>query len=299
MFREYDLCNLCPRECNVNRNEEKKGWCNQTSTLRVARASLHMWEEPTISGEKGSGTVFFSGCSLKCIYCQNYKISRENVGKEITVDRLAEIFIELQGKGAHNINLVTADHFAPHICKSLEIAREKGLRVPVILNSSGYIKTKTLKLLEQYIDIYLVDCKYFFSESAKKYSQAENYCVEALDAIEEMVRQKPGLMVDEGGILQKGVVIRILCLPGHTEETKRIIENLYKKYGETVCYSIMSQYTPTKNTENISPLNRKLNKREYDDVIDFCIALGMENAFVQEGESASESFIPEFDTDGL
>ncbi len=299
LFSEYNACNLCPRECNVNRNKNEKGWCNQTSTLRLARASLHMWEEPPISGIRGSGTVFFTGCSLKCIYCQNYKISSENEGKEITPERLSEIFLELQEKGAHNINLVTADHFAPHICHAIKNAKEMGLTIPVVLNSSGYIKVKTIKMLERYIDIYLVDCKYFLNETAKKYSRAENYCDAAESAIKEMVNQKPKLIFDEYGMLQKGVVIRILCLPHHTEETKEIIKSLYERYGESVCYSIMSQYTPTENTKNIPPLDRKLSQREYDEIVDFCIDLGMENAFVQEGESASESFIPEFDAEGL
>ena len=258
-----------------------------------------MWEEPPISGERGSGTVFFTGCSLKCIYCQNYKISSENLGKEITVERLSKIFSELQEKGAHNINLVTAEHFAPHICEAIKTARKNGLSIPVILNSSGYINIRTLKMLENYIDIYLVDCKYFFSETAKKYSQAENYCEVAKNAISEMVNQKAKMIYDGDGMLKKGVVIRVLCLPGHIEETKEIIKSLYEKYGESVCYSIMSQYTPTKNTQNIPPLNRKLRESEYDEIVDFCIDLGMENVFVQERESACESFIPEFSGEGV
>lgn len=299
MFSEYSECTLCPRGCKVNRNKSETGWCGQTSSLRLSRAALHLWEEPPISGEQGSGTVFFAGCSLRCIYCQNYKISSGNEGVNVPPERLAEIFIELQDKGAHNINLVTADHFAPHICYGVKLAKCRGLSIPVILNSSGYITVQTLEMLEKYIDIYLVDFKYSNSETAKLYSFAEDYSEFTEKAVEEMVRQQPELIYSSEGMLEKGVVIRILCLPGHADESKEIIKKLYEKYGESVCYSIMSQFTPTENTKNISPLNRKLSQREYDEIIDFCIELGMENAFIQDGESAQESFIPEFNGEGI
>lgn len=299
MFSDYDKCMLCPRRCQVNRNNGETGICGQTNIIKAARASLHFWEEPVISGKNGSGTVFFSGCSLNCIYCQNYRLSKENRGIEISQERLAQVFLELEDKGAHNINLVTAEHFAPSICVALCIAKEKGLKIPIILNSSGYTSISTLKKLKKYIDIYLVDFKYYADDIARKLSNVNDYYAVADKAIEEMVRQQPKLIYDEDGMLKKGVIVRHLCLPGNVKDSKIILKKLFEKYGNNICYSIMSQFTPTDNTKNFPPLNRKLKDREYEEVIDFCIALGMDNAFIQEGDSASESFIPEFDGEGI
>lgn len=299
MFSDYDKCMLCPRRCQVNRNNGETGICGQTNIIKAARASLHFWEEPVISGKNGSGTVFFSGCSLNCIYCQNYQLSKENRGIEISEERLAQVFFELEDKGAHNINLVTAEHFAPSICAALSIAKEKGLKIPIVLNSSGYTSISTLKKLKKYIDIYLVDFKYYADDIARKLSNVNDYYAVADKAIEEMVRQQPELIYDEDGMLKKGVIVRHLCLPGNVKDSKIILKNLFEKYGNNICYSIMSQFTPTDNTKNFLPLNRKLKDREYEEVIDFCIALGMDNAFIQEGDSASESFIPEFDGEGI
>lgn len=299
MFSDYDKCMLCPRRCQVNRNNGETGVCGQTNKIKAARASLHFWEEPVISGKNGSGTVFFSGCSLNCIYCQNYQLSKENRGIEISEERLAQVFLELEDKGAHNINLVTAEHFAPSICAALSIAKEKGLKIPIVLNSSGYTSSSTLKKFKKYIDIYLVDFKYYADDIAGKLSNVNDYYAVADKAIEEMVRQQPKLIYDENGMLKKGVIVRHLCLPGNVKDSKIILKKLFEKYGNNICYSIMSQFTPTENTKNFPPLNRKLKDREYEEVIDFCIALGMDNAFIQEGDSASESFIPEFDGEGI
>lgn len=299
MFKEYDNCKLCPRSCSVNRNNKKTGVCGQTSGIKAAKAYLHEWEEPVISGENGSGTVFFSGCNLNCVYCQNYQLSREYKGVEVSAERLSQIFLELQQKGAHNINLVTAEHFAPSICVAISMAKDKGLNVPVILNSSGYTSLETLNILRDYIDIYLVDFKYYSDKIAQKYSNVKDYYAVADKAVEEMVNQQPELIYGEDGLLKKGVIVRHLCLPENTDDSKIILKKLFEKYGNDICYSLMSQFTPTEYTKNLSPLNRKLRESEYEEIIEYCIGLGMENAFIQEGESASESFIPEFNGEGI
>ncbi|MGB4608018.1 MAG: radical SAM protein, partial [Sedimentibacter sp.] len=251
-----------------------------------------MWEEPCISGEEGSGTVFFSGCSLGCVYCQNYSISRGLAGKIISIERLAEIFLELQAKGANNINLVTPGHYAPHIIEALNISRKKGLIIPIVYNSSGYEKAETLKLLEGYIDIYLPDFKYMSDEPAEKYSNCKDYSRVAAKALEEMVRQVKETKFDGRGIMQKGVIVRHLALPGYLEDSKRIIKYLHETYGNKIYISIMNQYTPIKKNKVYPELNRKISKIEYEDLVDYAIKIGIENGFIQEGETALESFIP-------
>lgn len=298
-YNEYEKCDLCPRKCGVNRNKDEKGFCNQTAQLKVGRASLHMWEEPCISGKNGSGTVFFSGCSLRCCYCQNFHLSRGEEGVVITSENLCSTFLNLQKQGAHNINLVTGEHFAPHIKTAIEKAREEGLKIPVILNSSGYISLRTLELFKEVIDIYLVDFKYMNPETAKKYSLAKDYpsvCIEALDKMYSFVG-KP--QYDKDGILQKGVVVRHLCLPHSEEDSKKIISYVFEKYGEDVILSIMSQYTPFGECEKYPELTRKLTSKEYDEIVDFCLEKGVKNAFIQGDEAASESFIPSFDGEGV
>lgn len=285
-------CTLCPRECHVDRTAGKKGYCKASGELAVARAALHMWEEPCISGEEGSGTVFFSGCSLGCVYCQNYSISRGLAGKIISIERLAEIFLELQAKGANNINLVTPGHYAPHIIEALNISRKKGLIIPIVYNSSGYEKAETLKLLEGYIDIYLPDFKYMSDEPAEKYSNCKDYSRVAAKALEEMVRQVKETKFDGRGIMQKGVIVRHLALPGYLEDSKRIIKYLHETYGNKIYISIMNQYTPIKKNKIYPELNRKISKIEYEDLVDYAIKIGIENGFIQEGETALESFIP-------
>lgn len=292
-------CTLCPRECHVDRTVGKKGYCKVAGDLVVARAALHMWEEPCISGEEGSGTVFFSGCPLGCVYCQNINISKGLAGKIITVERLAEIFLELQDKKANNINLVTPSHYVPHIIEALDISRRKGLTIPIVYNCSGYEKVETLKLLEGYVDVYLPDLKYMSNEPAKKYSKCGNYFDVASKAIEEMIRQVKEPKFDERGIMQKGVIVRHLTLPGYLEDAKRIIKYLYETYGDKIYISIMNQYTPMAENLVYPELNRKITEKEYDELVDYAIEIGVENGFIQEGETASESFIPEFNGEGV
>jgi len=292
-------CMLCPRECHVDRTAGKKGYCKATDELVVARAALHMWEEPCISGKEGSGTVFFSGCALGCVYCQNSNISKGLAGKVITIERLAEIFLELQGKGANNINLVTPSHFVPHIIGALDIARKKGLALPVVYNCSGYEKVETLKLLEGYVDIYLPDFKYMSAEPAMKYSKCRNYFTVAAAAIREMVRQVNEAAFDNRGIMQRGVIVRHLTLPGYLEDSKRIIKYLYETYGDRIYISIMNQYTPMARNMAYPELNRRITEEEYEELVDYAIEIGLEQGFVQEGEAALESFIPEFNGEGV
>ena len=292
------LCNICPRNCSTDRSKNV-GYCKMTDTLKVSRAALHFWEEPCISGENGSGTVFFSGCNMGCVYCQNQDISHEGFGREITVERLAEIFLELQGKKAHNINLVTPTHFVPHIVTAVETSRKNGLAIPIVYNTSGYEKVQNIRALKDTVDVFLPDFKYLDSETAQKYSFCSDYPQVVKAAIAQMVKQTGPCVFDDDGMIQKGVVVRVLVLPNHTEEAKRIIEYLYSTYGDDIFISIMSQYTPCTDLHKYPEINRRLTQQEYDEVIDFAVELGLENGFVQEGESASESFIPPFNLEGV
>lgn len=293
------LCKLCPRECNVDRGLDKTGFCKVPNHIKVARAALHFWEEPCISGDEGSGTVFFSGCNLRCVYCQNRKIAEGVYGKNITVDRLAAIFLELQEKGANNINLVTPSHYVLQIIKALEMAKEQGLTLPVVYNSSAYEKVETLKLLEGYVDVYLPDFKYMDRRLSGKYSKAEDYSVVAKRAIFEMVRQVGAPCFDDRGILQKGVIVRHLVLPGYTQDSKKIIKYLYDTYGNGIFISILSQFTPLSYLSEYPELNRKITEEEYEDVVDYAIEIGVDNGFIQEGDVAEESFIPDFEGQGV
>lgn len=292
------VCNICPRNCNVDRNV-KTGFCSMADTVKISRAALHMWEEPCISGEKGSGTVFFSGCNMKCVFCQNKEISAGGFGKEITVERLADIFLELQGKGAHNINLVTPTHYTLQIIDAVKLAKKKGLKVPIVYNTGSYEKVETIKLLEGIVDIWLPDFKYMDNSVAGKYSKASDYVGCATTAIDEMVRQQPECVFNEDGIIQKGVIVRHLVLPGQIQGAKDAVEYLYNKHGDKIFISIMSQYTPCTDLSAYPEINRKLTQREYNDVVDYAVEIGVENGFLQEGESASESFIPPFDLEGV
>ena len=296
MKNRYKSCTLCARLCGVNREIGELGACKSSDKIKVARAALHFWEEPIISGDCGSGTIFFSACSLSCVYCQNSKISHGGLGKEITVERLAEIMLELQNKGAHNINLVTPTHFAPSIKEALIIAKGRGLSVPIVYNTSSFDTVETLKSLEDVVDIYLADFKYFRKESAKKYSKAENYPEAALLALDEMYRQKKKAEIS-AGLMKTGIVIRILLLPRHVAEAKLILSKLYKRYGDDVYYSLMNQYTPNESAPY--PINRTVTAEEYRSFLSYAERLGIKNAFCQEGGTASESFIPEFDNEGV
>ncbi len=292
------ICNICPRNCNIDRSE-KNGYCGMTDTVKISRAALHMWEEPCISGEKGSGTVFFSGCNMKCVFCQNKDISTDGFGKEITIGRLAEIFLELQYKGALNINLVTPTHYILQIIDAVKIARSNGLKLPIVYNTSSYEKVETIKMLEDIVDIWLPDFKYMDNTAAQRYSKAPDYVENAKAAIAEMVRQQPECVFDEDGIIQKGVIVRHLVLPGQTQRAKDAVQYLYDCYGDSIFISIMSQYTPCTDLGDYPEINRKLTTEEYDDVVDFAVEIGVENGFLQEGESASESFIPPFNLEGV
>lgn len=286
-------CNICPRNCNVDRLNGQIGYCGMDNTIKVARASLHMWEEPCLSGKNGSGTVFFSGCSLKCVYCQNRSIAVKNLGMEVNIEQLSEVFLLLQEKKANNINLVTPTHYIHQIVKAIELAKNRGLSIPFVYNTGGYEKVENLKLLDGLIDIYLPDLKYKNEDLALRYSNAPGYFEIADKAIEEMVRQVKNT-VFEDSIMKKGVIVRHMILPGNTKDSKDIICHLYNKYGNEIFISIMSQYTPFGNLDNYLEINRKITKREYDKVVNFAIQLGVENAFIQYGEVADESFIPDF-----
>ena len=258
-----------------------------------------MWEEPCISGDDGSGTIFFGGCNLGCIYCQNAEIRDGKVGREISVERLSEIFFELKEKGANNINLVTPTHFVPHIINALDIAKSQNFNLPVVYNTSGYEKVETLKMLNGYVDVYLPDFKYYNSKSAKEYSNAPDYTNYVKPAIAEMLRQVGAPRFDDRGIMQKGVIVRHLLLPNHLEEARQIIKYLYDTYKNNIFISIMNQYTPMPQVESHPVLNQKVTDEEYENLIDYSVDIGVENGFVQEGETAKESFIPSFNCEGV
>ena len=293
------ICNLCPRECNVDRGLGKTGFCKVPNQIKVARAGLHFWEEGCISGSEGSGTVFFSGCNLRCVYCQNRKIAEDVYGKEITVDRLTAIFLELEKRGANNINLVTPSHYVLQIIEALKLAKQQGLTVPVVYNSSAYEKVETLKLLDGYVDVYLPDFKYMDDEIGKKYSNAPDYSQVAKAAIAEMVRQVGTPCFDDREIMKKGVIVRHLVLPGFIDDSKKIIKYLYDTYGNDIYISILSQFTPLSYLKEYPEIDRKITEAEYDEVVDYAIEIGVENGFIQEGDVALESFIPDFDGQGV
>ena len=324
-------CTLCPRSCHVNRLAGQKGYCGQTAQIRAARAALHYWEEPCISGRAGSGAVFFSGCPMRCIFCQNYEIAVGDTGKEISWQRLAEIFIGLQQKGANNINLVTPTHFVPLIVPALEKAKQDGLTIPVVYNTSSYEKVETLRMLDGLVDIYLPDLKYFSPEISKMLSHAPDYFSVACEAIGEMVRQvgKPVFEASDGRLLnaeemnaaceaededadflmKKGVIVRHLALPGQEADSASVLKYLIETWGKDIYISIMNQYTPMpgikKRLERLDSaavafdLQRRLTEEEYEVLIDYALDLGIENGFLQDGETARESFIPAFDGEGL
>ena len=295
-------CDLCPRKCLVDRKKGEKGICGQTENLKVARAALHFWEEPCISGDAGSGTVFFSGCPLHCAFCQNENIANGTVGKEISLERLVDIFLELQEKRANNINLVTPGHFVPQIVKALDQARKEGLTLPVVYNTSSYETVDTIKMLEGYVDIYLPDFKYMSQVLSKKYSHAPDYAEVAKAAIAEMVRQTGKAVFvngDEDNLILRGTIVRHLTLPGCMEDSMQILKYLHETYGDMIYISIMNQFTPLSNLEKYPELNRRITDEEYETLVDYAIDIGIENGFIQEGDTAEESFIPAFDCEGV
>ena len=294
-----DACMLCPRMCGVDRESGEKGYCGMDRKLRAARAALHMWEEPCISGTRGSGAVFFSGCSLRCIFCQNYEIAQGNCAREISGDRLSEIFLELQEQGAANINLVTATHFAPAVIGALKKAKTQGMYLPVIYNSSGYERVETVQMLEEVVDVWLPDFKYMDPELAFACSKAKDYPEVAVAAIREMMLAGGRCEYDDNGYIQKGVIVRHLILPGHTKNSIAVLDELYETYGKDLTISLMNQYTTLPQVRDNPDLNRRVTKREYEKVLNHALDLGITQGFFQEGGTAKESFIPLFDYEGL
>lgn len=279
--------------CNVDR-DVRHGVCGSPNKILITRSALHFWEEPCLSGKEGSGTVFFSGCNLHCVYCQNRDISRAAVGREVNTEELCEEFIKLQNMGANNINLVTPSHYYLQIKEALKQAKSK-LHIPIVSNTSSYDSVAAIKEMEGLVDIWLADYKYDNPEVAQRYSKAKDYPEVARAAISEMVRQVGDPEFDERGMMKKGVIVRQLLLPGHVKESKSCVKYLYETYGNKIFISLMSQYTPIDIPEEYSEINRKCTKREYERLIDYALELGVENAFIQEGDVAKESFIPEFD----
>ena len=294
-----EKCSLCPRMCGTDRAAGQKGFCGGGNLVRVARAALHYWEEPCISGESGSGTVFFSGCTMRCVFCQNKEISRGEAGKEITVDRLAEIYLELAAKGANNINLVTPMHYAPQITAALDIARKNGLTLPIVWNTGGWERRESIAAVRDYADIWLSDFKYFDSSLGESLSKAPNYFSVAAAALDQMVKQTCKPVFDENDMMRRGVIVRHLMLPGHLDDTKNVLRFLYENYGDSIWISIMNQYTPMCSDPRFPELSRTVSDEEYNEAIDFACELGIENAFVQEGGTVGESFIPPFDLSGV
>ena len=295
----YSDCTLCPRNCHADRVSGHAGFCGMGASLKAAKAYLHMWEEPCITGENGSGTVFFSGCNLKCIYCQNSAISQTDFGKEITSGSLARTFLYLQEKKASNINLVTGVCFIPHIINAVLTAKEMGLTIPVLYNSSGYESAETIRLLDGLIDIYMPDFKYMSDETARMYSLAPDYPDIAKKTIAEMFSQTGPASFDEKGMMKKGVIVRHLVLPGAVSESKKILRYLHDTYGNDIYISIMNQYTPMPSVSDHPLLSRKVSDEEYGRVLDFADKIGIENGFTQSGEAAEESFVPDWNLEGI
>ncbi|MBQ8636972.1 MAG: radical SAM protein [Clostridia bacterium] len=286
-------CELCPRKCGINRTKGEVGFCGASEDAVIGLYSLHKWEEPCISGKNGSGTVFFSHCTMKCVFCQNYSISTEHHGRTVTADDLCDIFLKLQDMGAHNINLVTPTHFLATIIPALEMAKSRGLLIPVIYNCGGYESIDTLSMLSGLVDIYMPDFKYWREEYATAYSNAPDYRETAKNALAEMFRQA-GSAQFENGLMIRGMLVRHLLLPGLLYDAKKIIDYLYTEYKDDIYISIMNQYTPLPHISNIDALNRKVGKNEYDALINYASRIGVKNAYVQEESSSSDIYIPDF-----
>lgn len=298
-MNKYENCLLCPRKCGINRSIGQTGVCGVSSEIKVARAALHYWEEPCISGKRGSGAVFFSGCSLHCVFCQNREISDGKAGKVISKERLSDIFMELADKGANNINLVTPGQYIPDIVWAVNDAKSRGMKLPIIYNTSGYENVTELKLLEGIVDVYLPDFKYMDSTLSARYSRAKDYPSVAKQALSEMVRQQPDVVIDDAkGLIQKGVIVRQLLLPGHVNDAKAVLKYLYDTYHDHVYISMMSQFTPIA-LKDYPEINRTVTRREYERLVDYALKIGITNAFIQEGDVAKDSFIPAFDCEGV
>lgn len=290
-----ECCIMCPHECKVNRKDNKKGKCGAGANVKIALVSTHEYEEPCISKLHGSGTIFFSNCNLKCVFCQNYKISSEGLGKECSIEELADIMISQQEKGVNNINLVTPTIYAYQIVQAIKIAKEKGLNIPIIYNSSGYENIEILKMLDGYIDVYLPDFKYYDNDVALKYSNVKNYLEYTSEAINEMHRQVGNPIFDENGIIQKGVIIRHLILPNYTSQTKKILNWIKENIGKEAYVSIMAQYFPTNNSTKYEKIARKINKIELKMIENYLYNLGLENGYIQKLGKCEENYVPDFE----
>lgn len=290
-----EKCEICPHNCKVNRLEGKIGRCKATDKVKIALASVHNFEEPCISGTNGSGTVFFSNCNLKCVFCQNYKISQQGLGKEISIEELADIFIEQQNKKVENINLVTPTMYIYHIIEAIKIARKKGLNIPIVYNTNGYENVETIKKLNGYIDIYLPDLKYYDNDLAFKYSGIKNYFENATEAIKEMYNQVGAPVLDENGIMKKGVIIRHLVLPNNLQNSKDVLKWINDNIDNKVFVSVMAQYFPTHRAKDFPELNRKLTKEEYEEIENFLYSLNLDNGYIQELGENEEEYVPDFE----
>ncbi len=293
---QYTECRLCARNCGVDRTKTQ-GYCRMGSDVYLSRAALHFWEEPPISGERGSGTIFFSGCSLSCVFCQNQDISRGRSGKAVATERLSEIMLELGRQGAHNINLVTPTHFIPSVAEAIVLAKKSGLTLPIVYNTGSYDNESALRLLDGLVDIYLPDLKYYTAKSGAELSSAADYPEVARRAIAEMVRQVGPPVLDDCGIMQRGVIVRLLLLPGHVAEAKLSLKYLYDTYGDSIYVSLMNQYTPIGGMN--PPLDRPVTREEYAQLVDYAERIGLKNGFTQDFGTAEESFIPPFDLTGV
>ena len=298
-YKKNRACTLCPRECGADRASGQTGYCGMGPEIRAARAALHYWEEPCLSGTEGSGAVFFSGCALRCVFCQNHEISRGKAGKAVSREQLAGICLKLQSQGANNINLVTAGDFLEEVTPALVLAKEQSLKIPVVYNTGGYEKPDTLKRLEGLVDIWLPDMKYRSADLARRYSNAEDYPVWADLALREMVRQAKDPVFDPRGMMIRGVIVRHLVLPGCVPDSKDVLEYLWDTYGNKIYVSILSQYTPLSQVAAYPELSRTVTEEEYHEVVDYARFLGMTQAYIQEGGCVGESFIPAFDGSGI
>ena len=298
----YDeLCNLCPRMCKKTRKNGDFGYCKLPYDTYVSRASLHMWEEPIITGKYGSGTIFFTGCNLKCVYCQNEDINDALNGTKLSVEELSSLFLRVQNAKATNINLVTPTPYANNIIKAIKLAKENGLSIPIVYNTSGYENENIISIINEYVDIYLTDFKYFSNDLAKKYSNVDNYYEIAKKALNKMFDKKNEIIIKDG-VMKKGIIVRILVLPDHYEDSKKIIKNLYESYGDNIYVSILSQYTPNKKVkcvDTFKELKNKIKQKKYNEVVNYAINLNIKNCYIQDFDVALESFIPDFNTNPI
>ena len=295
MIKQLDKCEICPRKCEVNRNNNQIGWCKSTDRVKIGLYSTHDFEEPCISGDKGSGTVFFSNCTMNCIFCQNYEISQLGKGKEISIEELSNIFIMQQEKGVHNINLVTPTSYVYQIIEAIKIAKAKGLNIPIVYNTNGYENIETIKALNGYVDVYLPDLKYAEEKLATEYFVAKNYFEVATKAIKEMIKQVGKIKLNEDGIIQKGVIIRHLVLPNHIENSKKVLLWIKQNLPNDIYVSIMAQYFPTYKAKENQELNRKLTKKEWEQIEKYVEEIDIENGFIQELGDHEEEYVPKWD----